>query len=134
MPPTVVRCSYLRRNTMQVLISPKVGLAGYLGSSLVGGRDFVLVEPEEGTIKPKIMTGKYEIFGNYKFPDTASTEQFNQVLTSVAQGYDSDKDGDFQDWYINKVHLAAEAYLSELQPTDAAEKEPKKAKAKKVAE
>lgn len=103
---------------MLVLVTPRKGLAGFIFKSMIGGKDFAFVSPDDGIFKPKVMTGQFEIFGEYKFPDTAKTSEFDELLIEVAQGYNEQEDGDYDEWYTNKVRYAAEAYLAQLTPEE----------------
>lgn len=120
---------------MLVLVSPPKGKAGFIYKSMVGGKDFALLDPHNGITKSKLVLGQLEIFGDYKFPDNALNSEFEKVLESVLEEYESESEADYDQWYANKVSFAAEAYLAELKGPEEVKPEPKKkAEPKKVVE
>ena len=89
-----------------------------------------------GMTRQEILTALENcIFGDYKFPDNALNSEFEKVLESVLEKYESESEADYDQWYANKVSFAAEAYLAELKGPEEVKPEPKKkAEPKKVVE
>lgn len=121
---------------MLVLVSPPNGLAGFFqGKSLVGGKDFIFIDPESSFYKPRLFAGKLVMFGDYTFPDTADSDAFMERLRENALGYDAEKDGEYSEFFQNRLTFTIESYLAELNPpVEASKPTTRKPTAKKEAE
>lgn len=100
---------------MKALLTPKPNTAGFFqGSSRVGGRDVIIADPTDAKYSIALVRGRLVPVNEVKFPDEATTEGFYEVFNSCVADFNPEKDGDYDEFYINALQMASEAYRSEL--------------------
>ena len=101
---------------MKALLTPPEGKSGFFhGTSLVGGVDFIIADPNSPEIATALARQRLEpVHNDISFPDDATTAGFNEILVACMATDSVEKTKDRAQFNKNRVRMAAEAYLSEL--------------------